>query len=52
MTLPTQPLCIGARVSGEFIMLESEERRRHLSVVGQKCLGGAVDRLWICLCVQ
>jgi hypothetical protein len=39
MTLPTQPLCIGARISGEFVMLQSDERRRHLYIIGQTGTG-------------
>jgi hypothetical protein len=39
MTLSTQQLCIGARVAGEPVMLVSEERRRHLYVVGQTGTG-------------
>jgi hypothetical protein len=37
MTLSTQKLCIGARISGE--QLDPEERRRHLYVVGQTGTG-------------
>jgi hypothetical protein len=29
MTPSTQRLCIGARMSGELVMLDPEERRRH-----------------------
>jgi len=39
MKLPTQPLCIGARITGEPVMLDSDERRRHLYLVGQTGTG-------------
>ena len=39
MTLSTQQLCIGARITGEPVMLDPEERRRHLYVVGQTGTG-------------
>ena len=39
MTLQPQQLCIGARTSGEPVMLDSEERRRHLYIVGQTGTG-------------
>src|ERR1700722_13436731 len=39
MTLSTQQLCIGARITGELVMLDPEERRRHLYVVGQTGTG-------------
>src|SRR5213082_1614962 len=40
MTLQSkQPLCLGARTSGELVMLDSEERRRHLYIVGQTGTG-------------
>ena len=40
MTASPQELCIGARTStGEFVMLASEERRRHLYIVGQTGTG-------------
>ena len=39
MTLSTQQLCIGARITGEPVMLDSEERRRHLYIVGQTGTG-------------
>jgi hypothetical protein len=39
MTLPQQRLCIGARTSGEPVMLDPEERRRHLYIVGQTGTG-------------
>jgi hypothetical protein len=39
MTLQPQQLCIGARTSGELVMLDSEERRRHLYIVGQTGTG-------------
>jgi hypothetical protein len=34
-----QRLCIGARISGELVMLDGEERRRHLYIVGQTGTG-------------
>ena len=34
-----QKLCIGAQTSGGFVMLDAEERRRHLYVVGQTGTG-------------
>jgi len=39
MTPSTQQLCIGARISGEPVMLDPEERRRHLYLVGQTGTG-------------
>ena len=39
MTLPIQQVCIGARTTGELVMLDPEERRRHLYVVGQTGTG-------------
>jgi hypothetical protein len=39
MTLQPQQLCIGARTSGESVMLDPEERRRHLYIVGQTGTG-------------
>src|SRR5271169_2608533 len=39
MTLQQQQLCIGARTSGESVMLDPEERRRHLYIVGQTGTG-------------
>ncbi len=39
MTLPPQPLCIGARVSGEPVVLEPDERRRHPYIIGQTGTG-------------
>src|SRR5271156_5761509 len=39
MTLQPQQRCIGARTSGEFVMLDPEERRRHLYIVGQTGTG-------------
>jgi DNA helicase HerA-like ATPase len=39
MTLSTQQLCIGARISGEPVMLDPQERRRHLYVIGQTGTG-------------
>ena len=39
MTTSHHQLCIGVRVSGERVTLDSEERRRHLYVVGQTGTG-------------
>ncbi len=39
MTLPTQQLVLGARITGEFVTLDAEERRRHLYVAGQTGTG-------------
>jgi Helicase HerA, central domain len=40
MTLRPQRLCIGAHtVSGNFVMLDPEERRRHLYIIGQTGTG-------------
>lgn len=39
MTASPQELCLGARVSGDFVMLDPEERRRHLYIVGQTGTG-------------
>jgi len=39
MTLPSQQLVLGARISGEFATLDAEERRRHLYLVGQTGTG-------------
>jgi hypothetical protein len=39
MTALDQQLCIGARTSGELVMLDPEERRRHLYLVGQTGTG-------------
>jgi ATPase subunit of ABC transporter with duplicated ATPase domains len=39
MTLHQQQLLIGARTSGDPVMLDFEERRRHLHVVGQTGTG-------------
>src|SRR5438477_10421040 len=39
MTASPQELCLGARISGDFVMLASEERRRHLYIVGQTGTG-------------
>lgn len=40
MTATAQPVCLGAHVvSGEFVTLDVEERRRHLYVVGQTGTG-------------
>jgi hypothetical protein len=39
MTASPQELLLGARVTGDLIMLDAEERRRHLYVVGQTGTG-------------
>jgi hypothetical protein len=39
MTTPHQQLCIGVGISGEPVTLDSEERRRHLYLVGQTGTG-------------
>jgi len=39
MTLQPQPLVIGARILGDLIVLDPEERRRHLYVIGQTGTG-------------
>src|SRR3984957_6670022 len=39
MTASPQELLLGARISGDFVMLDPEERRRHLYVVGQTGTG-------------
>src|SRR5205823_13145629 len=39
MTASPQELCIGARVTGDPVMLASETRRRHLYIVGQTGTG-------------
>src|SRR5437868_182936 len=39
MTASPQELCIGVRSSGDFVVLDSEERRRHLYIVGQTGTG-------------
>src|ERR1019366_7169620 len=39
MTLSTQQLSIGARISGEPVMIDPEERRRHLYIVRQTGTG-------------
>src|SRR5258708_23195203 len=39
MTASPQELCLGARVSGDLVMLDPEERRRHLYIVGQTGTG-------------
>jgi hypothetical protein len=39
MTLQPQRLCIGACISGELAMLDPEERRRHLYIIGQTGTG-------------
>src|SRR5438552_11474619 len=39
MTTPGQQLCIGAHTLGGDVMLDAEERRRHLYVIGQTGTG-------------
>ena len=39
MTASPQELCLGARISGDVVMLASEARRRHLYIVGQTGTG-------------
>jgi hypothetical protein len=39
MKTPSQELLLGARISGELVMLHPEERRRHLYIVGQTGTG-------------
>jgi len=39
MTASPQELLLGARISGEFVMLGSEARRRHLYIIGQTGTG-------------
>ena len=39
MTLQLQQLVVGARTSGDLEVLSSEERRRHLYVIGQTGTG-------------
>jgi hypothetical protein len=39
MTLQPQRLVLGARISGSFEVLDAEERRRHLYIVGQTGTG-------------
>src|SRR5712691_4261189 len=39
MTASPQELVLGARISGEFVMLDPEERRRHLYIIGQTGTG-------------
>src|ERR1700692_5054014 len=39
MTASPQELCLGARVSGDAVVLDQEERRRHLYIVGQTGTG-------------
>src|ERR1700692_958316 len=39
MTLQPQQLALGARISGDLAVLDPEERRRHLYIVGQTGTG-------------
>src|SRR5580700_6384286 len=39
MTASPQELCLGARVSGDLVVLDPEERRRHLYIIGQTGTG-------------
>jgi Helicase HerA, central domain len=39
MNTTDQQVYIGARISGEYVMLDAEERRRHLYIVGQTGTG-------------
>src|SRR6266436_4144495 len=39
MTLPNQRLCIGAHTLGDLVVLDCEERRRHLYIIGQTGTG-------------
>src|SRR5213082_1231599 len=39
MNLPNQQLCIGAHTLGGLVVLDAEERRRHLYIVGQTGTG-------------
>src|SRR4030081_3117654 len=39
MSLQPQQLVIGARITGDLVMLAPEERRRHLYIVGQTGTG-------------
>jgi hypothetical protein len=39
MTTSPQELCLGTRISGDLVMLDPEERRRHLYIVGQTGTG-------------
>lgn len=39
MTTPGRQVCIGAHTLGDDVMLDSEERRRHLYIVGQTGTG-------------
>ena len=34
-----QQLCIGAHISGDSVMLDPDERRRHLYIIGQTGTG-------------
>src|ERR1700691_875579 len=39
MTLQPQQLVLGARISGDLLVLDPEERRRHLYIIGQTGTG-------------
>src|SRR5947209_1766028 len=39
MTLPNQQLCVGTHTMGDLVVLDSEERRRHLYIIGQTGTG-------------
>jgi DNA helicase HerA-like ATPase len=39
MTPSSQELLLGARITGDLVMLDPEERRRHLYIVGQTGTG-------------
>src|SRR3954453_14170000 len=39
MTAPPQEFLLGTRITGDFVMLAPEERRRHLYIVGQTGTG-------------
>jgi DNA helicase HerA-like ATPase len=39
MNTPGQQLCIGAHTLGDDVVLDQEERRRHLYIVGQTGTG-------------
>src|SRR5207302_7495138 len=45
MTLQPQQVCLGARISGDAVMLAPETRRRHLYIVGQTGTGKSTFQL-------